>query len=59
MCFALCGRLKKFNVSLLKSAFVLACFQASATPRTENSDSAEKDALFDLGTQITNLLNPT
>jgi hypothetical protein len=31
--------------------FVRACFQASATSRSENSDSEEKDALFD--TQIT------
>jgi hypothetical protein len=34
-----------------KVPFVLACFQASATPRPENSD--EKDALFGLDTQIT------
>jgi hypothetical protein len=33
--------------------FVLGCLQASAAPRPENSDSAEKDALFGLGTQIT------
>jgi hypothetical protein len=32
--------------------FVLACFQASAAPRTENSDSDEKDALFGLDIQI-------
>jgi hypothetical protein len=43
---------KKFNVPLCqKVLFVLVCFQASATPRSENSDSEEKDALFD--TQIT------
>jgi hypothetical protein len=33
--------------------FVLACFQASAAPRPENSDPDEKDALFGLDTQIT------
>jgi hypothetical protein len=33
--------------------FVLACFQASAAPRPENSDSEEKDALFGFDTQIT------
>jgi hypothetical protein len=33
--------------------FALACFQASAAPRRENSDSDEKDALFGLDTQIT------
>jgi hypothetical protein len=32
--------------------FVLACFQASAAPRPENSDSDEKDALFGLDTKI-------
>jgi hypothetical protein len=36
-----------------KAPFVLACFQASAAPRPENSDSVEKDALFGLDTQIT------
>jgi hypothetical protein len=45
---------KKFNVHLCqKVPFVLACFQASAAPRPENSDSDEKDALFGLDTQIT------
>jgi hypothetical protein len=33
--------------------FVLVCFQASGVPRPENLDSDEKDALFDLDTQIT------
>jgi hypothetical protein len=34
--------------------YVLACFQASAAPRPENSDSDEKDALFGgLDSQIT------
>jgi hypothetical protein len=33
--------------------FVLDCFQASAAPRPENSDSDEKDALFGRDTQIT------
>jgi hypothetical protein len=28
-------------------------FEASASPRPENSESDEKDALFDLDTQIT------
>jgi hypothetical protein len=38
---------KKINVYLCqKLPFVLACFQASAAPRLENSDSDEKDALF-------------
>jgi hypothetical protein len=36
-----------------KVPFILACFQASAAPRPENSDSDEKDALFALDTQIT------
>jgi hypothetical protein len=36
-----------------KSTFVLACFQASAAPRPENSHSDEKHALFGLDTQIT------
>jgi hypothetical protein len=40
-----------------KVLFVLACFQASAAPRPENSDSAEKDALFALDTQITILFS--
>jgi hypothetical protein len=45
---------KKFNVHLCqKVPFVLACFQASAAPRPENSDSDGKDALFGLDTQIT------
>jgi hypothetical protein len=39
-----------------KVPFTLACFQASAAPRPENSDSEEKDALFGLDTQITILL---
>jgi hypothetical protein len=44
---------RKFNVYLCqKVPFVLTCFQASAAPRPENSDSDEKDALFDLDTQI-------
>jgi hypothetical protein len=48
---------KKFNVHLCqKVPFVLACFQASAAPRPENSDSDEKDALFDLDTQIFQVL---
>jgi hypothetical protein len=35
-----------FNVYLCqKVPFVLACFQASAAPRPENSGSNEKDAL--------------
>jgi hypothetical protein len=37
--------------------FVLACFQASAAPRPENSYSVEKDALFALDTQITILFS--
>jgi hypothetical protein len=36
-----------------KVPFVLACFQASAAPRTENPDSDEKNPLFGLDTQIT------
>jgi hypothetical protein len=45
---------KKINVHLCqKGPFVLACFQASAAPRPENTDSVEKDALFGLNTQIT------
>jgi hypothetical protein len=48
---------KKFNAHLCqKMPFVLTCFQASAAPRPENSDSDEKDALFGLGTQITIVL---
>jgi hypothetical protein len=39
-----------------KVPFVFACFQASAAPRPENSDSDEKDALFGLDTQITILV---
>jgi hypothetical protein len=38
-----------------KVPFVLACFQASAAPRPENSD--KKDALFGLDTQITISVN--
>jgi hypothetical protein len=38
-----------------KAPFVVACFQASAAPRPENSDS--DDALFGLGTQITTYLS--
>jgi hypothetical protein len=41
------------NLMYQKVRFVLACFQASAAPRPKNSDSAEKDALFALDTQIT------
>jgi hypothetical protein len=36
-----------------KVPLVLACFQASAAPRPENSNSGEKDALYGLDTQIT------
>jgi hypothetical protein len=44
---------KKFNLhGCQKVTFVLACFQASAAPRPENTDSDEKDALFGLDTQI-------
>jgi hypothetical protein len=44
---------EKFNVHFCqKVPFILACFQASAAPRPENSDSDEKDALFGLDTQI-------
>jgi hypothetical protein len=39
---------KKCNES-----FVHACFQASAAPPPENSDSDEKDALFGLYSQTT------
>jgi hypothetical protein len=40
---------KKFNVHLCqKVPFVLVCFQVSAAPRPEISDSDKKDALFDL-----------
>jgi hypothetical protein len=47
---------KKFNVHLCqKVPFILACFQASAAPRPENSDSDEKHALFGLDTQITTI----
>jgi hypothetical protein len=38
---------------LQKVPFVLTCFQASAAPRPENSDSDEKDVLFGFDTQIT------
>jgi hypothetical protein len=38
---------------LSKNSFCLPCFQASAAPRPENSDSDEKDKLFGLGPQIT------
>jgi hypothetical protein len=52
MCFA--RSLKKFNVHLCqKVPCVFRCFQASAAPRPENSDSDEKDELFGLGPQIT------
>jgi hypothetical protein len=45
---------KKFNVHhCQKVPFVLACFQASAAPRPDNSDSDEKGALFGFDTQIT------
>jgi hypothetical protein len=45
---------KIFYVNLCqKVPFVLACFQASAAPQPENSDSDEKDALLCLNTQIT------
>jgi hypothetical protein len=37
-----------------KVPFVLACFQASAAPRPENSDSDKKDALFSFGIQVHN-----
>jgi hypothetical protein len=38
---------KKINVHLCqKMPFVLACFDASAAPRPENSDSDEKDAFL-------------
>jgi hypothetical protein len=40
-------------ISAQKLSFVLACFQASAAPRPENSDSDQKDALFGLDTQMT------
>jgi hypothetical protein len=36
-----------------KVPFLLACFEASAAPRTENPNSNEKNALFALDTQIT------
>jgi hypothetical protein len=42
------------NVHLCqKVPFVFACFQASAAPRPENSDSGEKDAFFGLDIQTT------
>jgi hypothetical protein len=44
---------EKFNVHFCqKVPSIFACFQASAAPRPENSDSDEKDALFGLDTQI-------
>jgi hypothetical protein len=46
---------KKFNVHLC-TPFILSCFEASAAPRPENSDTDEKDALFGLDTQITILV---
>jgi hypothetical protein len=47
---------KKFNAHLRqKVSFVIACFQASAAPQPQNSDSNEKHALFDLDTQITTI----
>jgi hypothetical protein len=43
-----------FNVHLCqKVPFVLACFQASAAPRPENTDSDKKYVFFGLDTQIT------
>jgi hypothetical protein len=36
-----------------KVPYVLVCFQASAAPRSENSDSDEKDAFSGLNAQIT------
>jgi hypothetical protein len=53
---------KKFNVHLCqKVLYVIVCFQASAAPQAENSDSDEKDAFLGLHTQITilyvNLIN--
>jgi hypothetical protein len=34
-------------------SFALSCFQASASPRPENSDSDKRNALFGLDAQIT------
>jgi hypothetical protein len=42
---------KKFTCQ--KASSVLACFQTSAAPRPENSDSDKEDALFGLDTEIT------
>jgi hypothetical protein len=51
MSFALMSP-KKCNVHLCqKLPFVHACFQASAAPPPENSESDEKDALFGLYSQ--------
>jgi hypothetical protein len=51
---------KKFNVHLCQKVLIV-CFQASAAPQAENSDSNEKDAFLGLDTQITilyvNLIN--
>jgi hypothetical protein len=53
MSFALMSP-KKCNVHLCqKLPFVHACFQASAAPPPENSESDEKDALFGLYSQTT------
>jgi hypothetical protein len=54
--FFLCTLNENGNFAFCLLPFVLASFQASATPRPENSDSDEKDALFGLDTQITILL---
>jgi hypothetical protein len=52
------GLSKKIHVHLgQKVPFDLPCFQASAAPRPENSNSDEKDALYGLDTQITILKN--
>jgi hypothetical protein len=48
-CFEVCA----VSCTCALSAFVLACFQASAAPRPKNSDSEERDPLFGLVTQIT------
>jgi hypothetical protein len=58
ICINKCIYLKKIdtklhNLSFFQVPFILACFQVSAAPRPENSDSDEKDALFGLDTQIT------
>jgi hypothetical protein len=48
------GSPKNFNVHLgQKVRFVLACFHFSSALGLENPDSAEKDVLFGLDTQIT------